>query len=150
MSRITVVSLGPGPREYLTLGALSALEKAEKLVLRTEKCDTAAYLREKGISFDTLDHLHEEADDFEELAENAAQEVLKAAENAPVCYAVFDAGSDETVRILMQHTTDIVILPGMPLSAPFGVYPLTVYLIPTKLSRINVRNISIFLLPLFR
>ena len=68
MSRITVVSLGPGPREYLTLGALSALEKAEKLVLRTEKCDTAAYLREKGISFDTLDHLHEEADDFDLFA----------------------------------------------------------------------------------
>ena len=32
MNQITVVSLGPGPREYLTLGALSALEKAEKLV----------------------------------------------------------------------------------------------------------------------
>ncbi len=118
MSKITVISLGPGPREHLTLGALSALEKAEKVVLRTEKCDAAAYLREKGISFDTLDHLHEEADDFEELAENAPREVLKAAENAPVCYAVFDAGNDETVRILMQHTADIAILPGMPLSAP--------------------------------
>lgn len=118
MSKITVISLGPGPREHLTLGALSALEKAEKVVLRTEKCDAAAYLREKGISFDTLDHLHETCDDFEELAENAAREVLKVAENAPVCYAVFDAGNDETVRLLMQHTTDIAILPGMPLSAP--------------------------------
>ena len=118
MSKITVISLGPGPREHLTLGALSALEKAEKVVLRTEKCDAAAYLREKGISFDTLDHLHETCDDFEELAENAAREVLKAAENVPVCYAVFDAGNDETVRILMQHTADIAILPGVPLSAP--------------------------------
>ena len=118
MSKITVISLGPGPQEHLTLGALSALEKAEKVVLRTEKCDAAAYLREKGISFDTLDHLHETCDDFEELAENAAREVLKAAENVPVCYAVFDAGNDETVRILMQHTADIAILPGMPLSAP--------------------------------
>ncbi len=118
MSKITVISLGPGPREHLTLGALSALEKAEKVVLRTEKCDAAAYIREKGISFDTLDHLHETCDDFEELAENAAREVLKAAENTPVCYAVFDAGNDETVRILMQHTADIAILPGVPLSAP--------------------------------
>ena len=118
MSKITVISLGPGPREHLTLGALSALEKAEKVVLRTEKCDAAAYLREKGISFDTLDHLHETCDDFEELAENAAREVLEASKNAPVCYAVFDAGNDETVRILMQHTADIAILPGMPLSAP--------------------------------
>ncbi len=118
MSKITVISLGPGPREHLTLGALSALEKAEKVVLRTEKCDAAAYLREKGISFDTLDHLHETCDDFEELAENAAREVLEAAENAPVCYAVFDAGNDETVRLLMKHTADIAILPGVPLSAP--------------------------------
>ncbi|MBQ6950804.1 MAG: nucleoside triphosphate pyrophosphohydrolase [Clostridia bacterium] len=118
MSKITVISLGPGPREHLTLGALSALEKAEKVVLRTEKCDAAAYIREKGISFDTLDHLHETCDDFEELAENAAREVLKAAENAPVCYAVLDAGNDETVRLLMQHAADIAILPGVPLSAP--------------------------------
>ena len=26
-SKITVVSLGPGPREYLTLGAIDALKK---------------------------------------------------------------------------------------------------------------------------
>lgn len=119
MSRITVVSLGPGPREHLTLGALSALEKAEKVVLRTEKCDAAAYLREKGISFQTLDHLHEACDDFEELAENAARAVLDMSREAPVCYAVFDAGSDETVRILLQKEQDIALLPGMPLSAPF-------------------------------
>ena len=48
MSKITVVSLGPGSRDHLTLGALNALEKAEKVVLRTEKCDAAAYIREKG------------------------------------------------------------------------------------------------------
>ena len=30
---ITVVSLGPGPREYLTLGAVDALKKAEKVIL---------------------------------------------------------------------------------------------------------------------
>ncbi len=118
MSRITVVSLGPGPREYLTLGALSALEKAEKIILRTGKCDAAVYLQEKGIPFDTLDFLHEEADDFEELAERAAEEVLKTSENSPVCYAVFDAGNDETVRILLQKEQDITLLPGMPLSAP--------------------------------
>ena len=58
MKLITVVSLGPGSRACLTLGALEAMEKAEKLILRTEKCDAAAYLREKGLSFETLDALH--------------------------------------------------------------------------------------------
>ena len=36
MKLITVVSLGPGSRACLTLGALEAMEKAEKLILRTE------------------------------------------------------------------------------------------------------------------
>ena len=31
MNAITVVSLGPGSREYLTLGALDALKKAKKI-----------------------------------------------------------------------------------------------------------------------
>ncbi len=119
MSLITIVSLGPGSREHLILGALSAMEKAEKLVLRTEQCDAAAYIREKGLSFETLDHLHEACDDFEELAQAAADAILSMSEAGPVCYAVFDAGRDETVRLLMQKTRDIDILPGVPLSAPF-------------------------------
>ena len=46
-SKITVVSLGPGPREYLTLGAIDALKKAEWVILRTSlRCDAADYLRE--------------------------------------------------------------------------------------------------------
>ena len=41
-SKITVVSLGPGPRAYLTLGVLDALKKAEQVILRTSlRCDAA-------------------------------------------------------------------------------------------------------------
>lgn len=119
MSKITVVSLGPGSRDHLTLGALAALETAPKVVLRTEKCDAAAYIREKGISFDTLDHLHESCDDFEELAQMAANAVLAAAQAEDVCYAVLDGGRDESVRYLLKKAPDTVLLPGLPLSAPF-------------------------------
>ena len=34
MNKITVVSLGPGSRKLLTLGAMEAMEQAKKLVLR--------------------------------------------------------------------------------------------------------------------
>lgn len=118
MNKVTVVSLGPGSRRLLTLGAIEEMERAEKLVLRTEKCDAAAYLREKGISFDTLDDLHEACEDFDELAEAAVKRLLTLAEKGPVCYAVLDAGADETVRLLRARAA-AEILPGVPLSAPF-------------------------------
>ena len=100
MNKITVVSLGPGPRECLTLGGLSAMEQAEKLVLRTNQCDAAAYLLEKGVSFETLDDLHEQSEDFDELCDLAVEKLLALAEESEICYAVFDASHDETVKAL--------------------------------------------------
>mgnify|MGYP004630257911 FL=1 len=118
MKKITVVSLGPGPREYLTLGALSALEKAKKIILRTGECDAAVYLREKGLSFDTMDDLHEACEDFDELIQAAAERLLALAEECDICYAVLDAGADETVRAL-EKRAPVELLAGVPLSAPF-------------------------------
>lgn len=117
---ITVVSLGPGPREYLTLGAVETLKKAEKVILRTSlRCGAADYLREIGVQFDTLDFLHEECEDFDELIERAVDYLLAQAEEAPLCYAVFDAAADETVAALRKKASDTAVLPGVPLSAPF-------------------------------
>ena len=76
---ITVVSLGNGNREYLTLGALDALKAAKKIILRTEKCDAAAYLRENGLCFETLDDLHETCSTFEELTRACVKRVRAAA-----------------------------------------------------------------------
>ena len=119
MKSITVVSLGPGSRDHLTLGTLSALQKAEKVILRTRlRCDAADYLEEIGVSFETLDFLHEACEDFEELKTRAVEYLLKEAEERSVCYAVFDASADETVSALREKT-DAAVLPGVPLSAPF-------------------------------
>ena len=82
---ITVVSLGPGPREYLTLGAVETLKKAEKVILRTSlRCDAADELREIGVQFETLDFLHEECEDFDGLIERAVDYLLAQAEEAPL------------------------------------------------------------------
>ena len=42
MKSISIVSLGPGSRDYLTLGTINALKSAEKVILRTRvRCDAA-------------------------------------------------------------------------------------------------------------
>ena len=119
MKKITVVSLGPGPRELMTLGAVDALKKAEKIILRTRlRCDAADYLTEIGLSFDTLDDLHESCEDFDELIAAAVKRLLKEAEDKEICYGVFDASADETVKAL-REIAEVTVLPGVPLSAPF-------------------------------
>ena len=113
MNAITVISLGPGPREYLTLGAVETLKKAEKVILRTRiSCDAADYLTEIGVTYETLDDLHETCEDFEELKARAAERLLRAAAEQPVCYAVFDASADETVAAL-RTKAEVTVVPGV-------------------------------------
>ena len=82
MFTITVVALGPGSKDYLTLGAVEALKGAKQLVLRTGRHGAAKYLEEQGIPFVTLDHLYEQSEDFDQLADTAATELLKRAYSA--------------------------------------------------------------------
>ncbi|MBQ9298957.1 MAG: hypothetical protein IJ214_00445 [Clostridia bacterium] len=112
MQKITVVSLGPGPREQLTLGALERVRKAKRLVLRTGQVDAARYLAQQGIAYETLDGLHEECEDFDEFIAAAVQRIAKAAARAQTVYAVLDALSDETVAALAQRYPDQVTVCG--------------------------------------
>ena len=112
MQKITVVSLGPGPREQLTLGALERMRRAKRLVLRTGRADAARYLTQQGIAYETLDSLHEECEDFDAFIEAAVQRIAKAAARTQAVYAVLDALSDETVAALKRRWPDQVTVCG--------------------------------------
>lgn len=112
MQKITVISLGPGPRSQLTLGALEQIKKARRLILRTGEVDAARYLAEQGIAYETLDSLHEECEDFDAFIAAAVQKIAKAAARANAVYAVLDALSDETVAALLRAYPEHVALCG--------------------------------------
>ncbi len=116
MNAITIVSLGTGSRDDLTLGALRSMKAAEKLILRTGEADCAQYLREEGILFETLDSLYDQAKDFEELTRLCADRIMEEAAHSPVHYAVLDPERDETVRELRSRGAVSKELPGVPLS----------------------------------
>ena len=112
MQKITVVSLGPGPRAQLTLGALETMRAAKRLILRTGEVDAARYLREQGVAFETLDDLHESCEDFDQFIEEAATRLSKAASRTRAVYAVLDALSDETVAALARRFGDKIEIAG--------------------------------------
>lgn len=121
MKHITVVPLGPGAPEFLTLGALEVLSKASTVILRTGRHRACEELLKRGIAYATLDHLYEEADDFDALNKRAAKELWEAAAQGPVAYGVADPTSDETVRELQNGAgpqKKVEVLSGVPLYAP--------------------------------
>ena len=119
MHPIDIVTLGPGSREYLTLGAMETLRKATYVVLRTGRHGAAKWLEDSGIPFETLDNIHENAEDFDELNTACAEYVREQARGGSVAYGVADPLQDGSVQALIQAGAKLHTLPGVPLQAPF-------------------------------
>jgi tetrapyrrole methylase family protein / MazG family protein len=85
---ITLVGLGPGRRESLTLGAYEALRSAATLYLRTAHHPVVAELQAEGLSFVALDPIYDRAPDFDHLYRELGETVLRAARQGDVTYAV--------------------------------------------------------------
>jgi len=90
-SSITVVGLGSGGEDQLTLGILKALEQASVRYVRTADHPAVADLKRRAIVFESFDRIYEKHDAFEDVYEAIADELLSAAAARPgesVLYAV--------------------------------------------------------------
>lgn len=89
-SAITVVGLGSGDENQLTLGVLRKLEEAETVYLRTADHPVVSYLSQKGVRFQSFDGIYEAADSFGEVYEAIAEKLLQLAaeEQREIIYAV--------------------------------------------------------------
>lgn len=110
MGKIEVVSLG-WAEDDITLGAVKRLKSGARVVLRTAQCGAAGFLAREGIAFETLDELYDQAEDFDELTEEAAGRICRYAEAGDVVYGVNDPG-DETAVMLMRLVPDQVVPRG--------------------------------------
>src|SRR5687768_15194914 len=85
---LTLVGLGPGDLDSLSVGALRELERAARILVRTERHPVVAQLRERGLCIEALDAEYEAAPDFDTLYPRLAARVLEAACEGDVLYAV--------------------------------------------------------------
>lgn len=88
MGTITIVGLGPGSPDDLTLGAARELERAQHLYLRTEKHPTISYLKEKGIKYTSFDGYYDSLPTFGEVYGKIAGEIIEKAKDKDIVYAV--------------------------------------------------------------
>ena len=115
MGKITVVGFGWRVGQ-LTFEAAEVLTGCERVILHTDHCDCADWLREKGVAFETLDGLYDAIEDFDAHADAAAQAVLEASKAGDVVYGVFDVRDRSVVRL--SHLAPLRVLAGPPAEGP--------------------------------
>jgi tetrapyrrole methylase family protein/MazG family protein len=84
---ITILGLGPGDPDLLTLQARHALARAREIYLRTREHPTVAALP-KHLRIHSFDHLYRKFDDFEVIYTAMADEIVTRGQKTNVLYAV--------------------------------------------------------------
>lgn len=88
MGKVTIVGLGPGGKEHLTLAIYEAMKNHNNIFLRTEKHPVVSYLKQEGIKFKTFDYAYDEYDGFDAVYNHIARSVIEEAKKGDVLYAV--------------------------------------------------------------
>lgn len=105
----------------LTMNAAELLSSGAHVALHTERIGCAQWLKERGIAYETLDHLYDECEDFDEHARRAAELVRQMAAEGDVVYAVYDV-RDRSVLELSQTEKKLRIIPGVPVEGALMGY----------------------------
>ncbi len=88
MNKLTIIGLGPGSKEFLTLDAFEQLTKKGKVYLRTLKHPVVQFLQNEGAEFESYDSFYDQFDTFDEVYEAIAEDVVSKLSNEPIIYGV--------------------------------------------------------------
>jgi len=113
MGRITVVGAG-WTLGTLTLDAVEALKHSDIIVLHTDRCGCAQWLKDNGMAYTSLDGLYESCDDFDAHARAAAEAVLAAGAAGRVAYVVSDIRDRSVPRLIERGGGAVDVIPGPP------------------------------------
>jgi len=74
--RITIVGLGSGTEDQLSLGIYKMLKHSKQLYLRTKVHPVVAFLEEEGISYQSFDYLYDSLSDYEKVYQEIANTLI--------------------------------------------------------------------------
>ncbi len=100
---ITVVGLGSGTKEGLTLGAWDILKQAKRLILRTEHHPIVHWLQEQGVCFVTCDSIYQKYERFDNIYASIVEQLVAEVQTYDeIVYAVpgHPSVAEKTVELL--------------------------------------------------
>jgi len=86
--RITVVGMGPGNPDHLTMEAWNVLNDAERIYVRTEQHPVVPWLRERGKAIVSFDDLYEGTEDFDDLYQSITEKLTRLSADGSLVFAV--------------------------------------------------------------
>lgn len=103
--KITIVGLGAGDLDQLSLGVYKRLKEAPFLFLRTKEHPVVRDLEREGIAFETFDPIYKESERFEDVYETIAGRLLRQAAQSDIVYAVpgHPMVAEKTVQLLLER-----------------------------------------------
>ncbi|MED0657771.1 nucleoside triphosphate pyrophosphohydrolase [Anoxybacillus ayderensis] len=111
MGTITIVGLGAGDIDQLSLGVYRTLKQAERLFLRTKDHPVVAQLEAEGIYAQSFDDIYEKYDQFEQVYEHIVAFLCEEVKKGDVVYAVpgHPLVAERTVKLLLEKRDHISV-----------------------------------------
>ncbi|MEC1479195.1 bifunctional methyltransferase/pyrophosphohydrolase YabN [Bacillus haynesii] len=116
--KITVVGLGAGDMNQLTLGVYKRLTQADVLYVRTKDHPLIEDLKKEIAEIHFFDGVYEKHDQFEDVYEEIVERLFEEAKQRDVLYAVpgHPFVAEKTVQLLLErrgaHQADVVVEGG--------------------------------------
>ena len=111
-----MLTVGPGNPALLTQQGIQKLQESHLIILRTEKHPIASWLKERKLSYESLDGYYDRCEDFVCLCNDIAGYLWNRSEKEDLIYAVPEALTDKTVNRLYETKPSgysIFFVPGI-------------------------------------
>ncbi|MDO9593125.1 MAG: nucleoside triphosphate pyrophosphohydrolase [Erysipelotrichaceae bacterium] len=105
MGKITVIGMGPGTLDFMTIKSLEILKTAPMVILRTSRHPVVEPLVAMGCRFESYEAFYDHYDTFDEVYAAIASDLLKRAQDGDVYYAVPGSPfvAEKTVELIMAQ-----------------------------------------------
>ncbi|WP_438314101.1 nucleoside triphosphate pyrophosphohydrolase [Sporosarcina sp. FA9] len=104
MFPLTIIGLGAGELEQLSLGVYRNLKKSDFIIARTDQHPVIAELRAEGVLISSFDEIYEENDSFQKVYEEIVEKLVMLSAEKRVTYVVpgHPLVAEKTVQLLIE------------------------------------------------
>lgn len=117
---INIIGLGPGDYESLTIATVEVLKNAQTILCRTEKHPLITYIKEHNKEIKTYDYLYEELDNFDDVYQTIAQDIISNYEkDNNLVYAVpghpliCEKSVFNLIKLCKEHSIEYKVIPAI-------------------------------------
>jgi tetrapyrrole methylase family protein / MazG family protein len=109
--KISIIGLGAGDLNQLSLGIYRKIKETKHLYLRTKEHPVVADLSKEGITFQSFDEIYEKHDQFENVYEEIVTKLCSEANDKDLVYAVpgHPLVAEKTVQLLLEKKSEYTV-----------------------------------------